>query len=186
MGNSDSSSTPPKLSVLRVDEIEDPFAEEALESRPTVVPPYDVEQFAHDSESGLRTVSPAGREGSVVDDVRGLVAAGEIEEALACANTALAMAPMHAELRQLALECTDNLERDYLGRLGGPTAVLVMTLPPSELKAHSFDTVTGFLLAQLDGVITVEDLIDVCGLPPLTVLRALCTLVEQAIVTTVV
>jgi hypothetical protein len=179
MGNSDSSSTPPKLRLQAPDD------EDSDDQRPTVVPPYDVETFAHDSESGLRAVAPAASEESVVEDVRGLVEAGEIEEALACANTALAMAPMHVALRALQLHCTDALETEYLGRLGGSTAVLVTAVPTSELKAHTFDTVTGFLLAQLDGVMSVEDLIDICGLPRLTVLRALCELRQRAIVQSV-
>ncbi len=186
MGNPDNCRTPPKV---RVRDIAEPFTEdeapESDESRPTVVPPYDVQRFAHDSESGLRAVSAVDRpdgEGGVVEDVRGLMAAGEHEEALACANTALAMAPMHKELRGLALECTETLERRYTARLGGPLAVLVVTMPASELKAQAFDTVTGFLLAQLDGLMTLEDVIDVCGLPRLTVLRALGALADQGIV----
>jgi hypothetical protein len=179
MGNSDSSSTPPKLRLQAPDD------EDSDEERPTVVPPYDIETVAHDSESGLRAVSPAASEDSVVEDVHGLIEAGELEEALACANTALAMAPMHVALRALQLHCTEALESAYLARLGGSTSVLITAVPTSELKEHAFDTVTGFLLAQLDGLMSVEDLIDICGLPRLTVLRALCGLIDRAIVQSV-
>src|SRR5271169_4495154 len=109
----------------------DPDDEPESTERPTVNPPFDVETFARQSDSKLRAVPPVSgtrSTGTTVDEVRRCMAAGQHEEALRRANATLAVVPLHAELRELAMECTTVLERTYLERIGGFAAIPVVAI----------------------------------------------------------
>jgi hypothetical protein len=151
------------------------------DQRPTIVPDFDPEKFARDSEIKQRAANAVQPEPTVTR-ARQLHAKGEYEEALVLLTHLLDLAPLHAEARNLSIECRDALERDCLLSVGSDSAILVAAVSTEELKTLALDNVSGFLLSLMDGATNVETLLDISGLPRLFALRRLRDLMERGIV----
>jgi hypothetical protein len=124
----------------------------AVHDRPTLVPKFDPDAFARDSE--VRQRSATALEGEL---------------------------PI-AEATSLSFERRAALERECLAALGSESTVLTVALTTDELKRFALDHVSGFLLSLTDGSLTVEAILDACGLPRLLALRHLRNLLDRGIV----
>jgi len=76
----------------------------------------------------------------------------------------------------------EALDETYLRALGGPAGVPRVAVTPDRLTQHSLGIQAGFIVSRLDGESTIEDLIDISGLPRLETLRILYELVQDSIV----
>ncbi len=151
------------------------------DDRPTVVPEYDPEDFARDSEIKQRAGVREGGE-PTIDRARRLHLDGDHEQALFLLTPLLELAPLHPEANKLSGECRQALERDCLSAIGSESAVLVVALSPEELKRFTLDNVSGFLLSVIDGTTNVETILDISGLPRLLALRHIRALLDRGIV----
>jgi len=151
------------------------------DERPTVVPAFDPEAFARDSEIKQRAAVADGGE-PTIDQARRHHLAGEHEEALFLLTRLLDMAPLHPEGSRLASDCRKALERECLSAIGSESAIFVVAVSPEELKRFTLDNVSAFLFSRLDGATSVEDILDISGLPRLLALRHLRNLLERGIV----
>jgi len=150
--------------------------------RATVVPAYDAEAFARDSELRQRVVPEQAGSEPTIDRARQLHRQGEHEQALFLLTRLPDLAPLHPEGSTLAADCRAALERECLAAIGSGTAVLVQAVTAEELKKFTLDSVSAFLFAQVDGATDVETILDIAGLPRLLALRHLRGLVERGIV----
>jgi hypothetical protein len=73
------------------------------------------------------------------------------------------------------------LERAYLANLGTLDAIPRLTVTQADLAKLSLDHRSGFVLTFVDGVSTVDTLIDASGLPRLELLRILSELVTAGV-----
>jgi hypothetical protein len=151
------------------------------DERPTVVPDFDPEAFARDSEVRTRAAAPVGGETNI-DRARRLHLDGDHEQALFLLMPLLGLAPLHPEATALSAECRSALERQCLSAVGSESAVLKVAVSPEELKRFELDNVSGFLLSLMDGATSVENILDLAGLPRLLALRHLRSLIERGIV----
>ena len=149
--------------------------------RATVVPEFDADAFARDSELRLRVVPEVGSE-PTIDRARDLHRAGDHEKALFLLTRLLELAPLHPEGSTLAAECRASLERECLAAIGSESAILRAAVTPQELKRFKVDNVSAFLFSQLDGATDVETLLDISGLPRLLALRHLRGMLERGLV----
>lgn len=76
----------------------------------------------------------------------------------------------------VASECRRRLVQLYTSRLGSLRSVPVLAVPPGEIRWLGLDHRGGFLLSQIDGVHTIEELFDVAGMEKLEVLKTLAEL----------
>lgn len=150
------------------------------EDRATVVPEFDPQAFARDSELRQRAALIAPDD-PTIDQARKLHRDGGHEQALFLLTHLLELAPLHPEASKLAAECRADLEAQCLDALGSEATVLVAAVGVEEQKRFALDNVSGFLLSQMDGTTTVENILDVSGLPRLLALRHLRSLVERGI-----
>jgi hypothetical protein len=162
-------------------ESDDPEAAES-EDRPTIVPKFDVEEFARDSEVRQRVTPAAHEGGSSIERARRLYEDGQPEEALFVLAGLVQAVPFDEEARALSSECRVALEKDCLAAIGDLSAVLHVGVPPDMLRGLGLDHVSGFLLSRIDGLTDVESLLDVSGLPRLLALRHLRGLVTRGVV----
>jgi hypothetical protein len=169
-------STPPKL-----DPLNDPDAWEDGGDRPTVVPDFDPEAFARDSEIRQRAGAVDGGE-PTIDQARRLHQEGQDENALFLLTRLLELAPLHPEATALLTECRGALERQCLSAIGTESAMLVPSVSAEELKTFALDHVSGFLFSLIDGATSVENLLDISGLPRLLALRHLRNLIDRGLV----
>ena len=150
--------------------------------RPTLIPDFDPADFARDSEIRQTATAAGGGDALDVEEARRLHFAGEHERALFVLTRVLSYAPFHPEAGKLASECREALERECLAAIGSEEVLLVAGEPAHELKSHSLDKVSAFLISLVDGPTSVGDLVDISGLPRLLALRHLRGLLERGIV----
>jgi hypothetical protein len=178
---------------------------------PTIPPPFDLEGFARSqmqreegrkAPSGMPTMPPpvslerlrphppsGNDEGPFEDELdstrsalAGKFFAGDYAGALQLAEALLATDPTDDSARDFAEECCRMLEKEYATRLGSLERVVVLQVTPAELTTLALDHHAGFLLSRVDGVSSLETLLDVCAMTRLDALRMVLRLVEEGVV----
>lgn len=155
--------------------------DESDNDRPTVLPPFEPETFARDSELRLQAARPL-RGGTTTDEASRLLQEGRPEEALFLLSRLLEATPLDRDATRLSEECSVALERECWSVIGSRSTILAVCVSREELTGFGLDHVSGFLLSRVDGVTDVETLLDISGLPRLLALRHLRGLVARGIV----
>ncbi len=74
------------------------------------------------------------------------------------------------------------LERIFQAQVGSGDGVPAVVLEPAEIASLALDHRTGFLLSRIDGVITIEELLEVSGMGVLDSLRILSSLLRERLI----
>jgi hypothetical protein len=181
--------TPTALRRAQIPEADDPESTD----RPTVNPPFDVEMFARESDSKVRSIGgqpspPDAPEitGEAFEDpvaqMRERFALGDYTGALELAELILTDEPGNLDAAECGEDCRTALESMLASRLGSLDGVPIVSVPRSQLRWLSLDHRAGFVLSLVDDSSTVEMILDVCGMPKLDALRILDDLVRQKII----
>jgi hypothetical protein len=120
--------------------------------------------------------------GDPLIDLRDRYAVGDFTGANEIAESILAEQPNNAEALRFRESCRDVLSQMYTARLGPSSGIPRLAIPAAELQWLSLDHRTGFLLSCVDGRSTIEEILDVSGMPALDALRILYTLLQQQII----
>jgi hypothetical protein len=110
------------------------------------------------------------------------VALGDYTGALEIAEALLARNPAHEGAQLCAENCRGILRQMYAARIGPLDRVPNVLVPREQLRWLSIDHKAGFVLSLVDGVSSVEMIIDVSGMPELDTLRILAELTQQRII----
>src|SRR2546429_9671930 len=70
----------------------------------------------------------------------------------------------------------------FESKIGSMDARPRTAIPPDEIIWLNLDPRAGFVLAQIDGEVSFDDLYAICGLKRLDTARILCELLEQGVV----
>ncbi len=122
------------------------------------------------------------REAQQLIDLRDRYAVGDFSGALGVAEAILEQDPANAEVARYAESCRDILMQMYTARLGSTRVVPRVVLAPERIRWLTLDHRAGFLLSCIDGCSTVEEILDVSGMPALDSLRILCDMLHQEII----
>lgn len=109
-------------------------------------------------------------------------ALGDYSGALVMAESLLDENPTHLEAREYAESCRAVLQQMYTARIGSLQRVPVVEVARDQLRWLSIDHRAGFVLSLVDGISSLEMILDVSGMPSLDALRILFELVEQRII----
>lgn len=109
-------------------------------------------------------------------------AMGDFSGALSVAEKILESEPHHEEAVRCAQSCRDVLGDMYASRIGDMEQTLMVAMSPDQIRWLSLDHRAGFLLSMIDGISTVDELLDVCGMQRLDALRIICNLLDQRVV----
>lgn len=107
---------------------------------------------------------------------------GDYSGALVVAESILEEEPDNGEALRLAENCRDVLQQMYVARLGSLERVPFVAVPREQLRWLSIDHRSGFVLSHVDGVSSLEQILDVSGMPSLDALRILYELVQQRVI----
>ncbi len=107
--------------------------------------------------------------------------AGRFGAASAVVTRLLTRDPADAGARQLQGAIQNEQERVQLRRLGSLSRTPKLAVAPSALSKLNLDHRAGFLLSQADGMMTFEDIIEVCGMPRLEAVTLLADLLEGGV-----
>lgn len=178
--------------------------------RPTLAPSFDLEEFAKsklgeegplrappdtqtqpppppgshltmEPESGLR-MRTAGEVTDLLAEPMQRFATGDYAGALTLGEALLEEAPDSENVRSFVEDCRRALESSYIEKLGSLHRVLSLSVTPDELRALPLDHRAGFLISHVDGVSTIEMVLDVSGMPRLDALRLLFGFIAEGIV----
>jgi len=113
---------------------------------------------------------------------RELLALDDFSGALELLNKVLDRKPGDKDATQLYQLCEENLTQMYESKIGAMDARPRTAIPPDEIIWLNLDPRAGFVLAQIDGEVSFDDLYAICGLKRLDTARILCELLEQGVV----
>jgi hypothetical protein len=136
---------------------------------------------ALDLVGGSRSASTPPSNDPMVE-MRDRYAVGDFTGALAMAEKHLAEEPSNAEANRYMVSCRDILTQMYTARLGSTAQVPKVVLAGDQIRWLTLDHRSGFLLSCIDGVSSVEEILDVSGMQPLDALRILCELMQQGVI----
>ncbi len=111
-----------------------------------------------------------------------LMALDDFSGALELVNKVLALHPEHARAQSIKATCEQNLLQMYESRLGGMARRPRVVLSPDEVIWLNLDPRAGFVLAQIDGTVSFEDLYAICGLTHLDTARILSQLLDEGVI----
>jgi hypothetical protein len=124
--------------------------------------------------------SPA--ESALLTELRGRYATGDFSGALLIAEAILEASPENEEARRCAERCGEVLAQMYVARLGSTQRRLRVAVPADQIRWLSLDHREGFLLSLAESGSTVEEVLDMCGMPRLEALRILLGLLDQRVI----
>ena len=152
---------------------------------PLLTPPRVAAVSAPIASPAPSPAPPAPADVSVSDPVIEMqerFALGDYSGALVMAESMLEENPTHVEAREYAESCRSVLQQMYTARIGPLDRVPVVDIARDQLRWLSIDHRTGFILSLVDGISSLEMILDVSGMPPRDALRMLFELVQQRII----
>jgi hypothetical protein len=145
----------------------------------TTVAPADDDPNRNTEADALSVITLPPEGDSSRPTMKDRYAMGDFSGALEIAESLLSSDPSDLEAQRYATSCRDVLTQMYLSRLGGLDQIISVVLAPEELRWLNLDHRAGFLLSLVDGVSTIEELLDISGMTRLDALRILAALREQ-------
>lgn len=143
-------------------------------------PPEEPEEL--EAVLPTRGTAAVSETSTLLDELRGRYATGDFSGALAVAEVILATNPEHEEARRCAARCGEVLSQMYLARLGSVQRRVRVAIPADQIRWLSLDHREGFLLSLAESGATVEEVLDICGMPKLEALRILLGLLDQRVI----
>ena len=123
-------------------------------------------------------VADAGADEAMAE-LRERFAAQDYLGALQLAET-LTNDPLHAqESEEIAAVCRSTLQARYVESIGSLARVPVIAVPLSIIRELPIDNRAGFVLSRIDGISSLEMILDMCGMPQLDALRIVYELVQN-------
>ena len=165
---------PPQLDLDEVALDDDEHAADTVR-RP--ITPETTEQGAKGAETA-KPPEPKSRDREMNDRVE----LGDYSGALEIAEEILRTSTDNIGAKTVAETCRTVLRQMYAARIGPLDRVPVVMVPRDQLRWLSIDHKAGFVLSLVDGVSSLEMIIDVSGMPELDTLRILSELAQQRII----
>ena len=145
----------------------DLVAREADRDAPAPAPPPP--------KSSAKNVDP-------IQDMRERFSLGDYSGALVVAESILEEDPENAEALDCSEQCRRVLEQMYTARIGPLDRVPFIAVPQEQLRWLNIDHRAGFVLSHVDGNCSLEQILDVSGMPALDALRILYELLQQRVI----
>jgi hypothetical protein len=148
----------------------------------TPIPPPEEASEAPILEVGEAAESDVALEADPSSEMRDRFALGDYSGALVMAELLLEENPTLGEALEYADSCRAMLTKMYTARIGPLDRVPVVEVARDQLRWLSLDHRSGFVLSLVDGVSSLEMILDVSGMRELDCLRILFELVQQRII----
>lgn len=148
------------------------------ESRPDVAHEQSSmsEELGSDESS---VVGPGTNMSAIMLEARRMFERGDLNGALDICQKIISRQDGNAEAELLRATIEADLDRHNMQKLGSLTRVPRLAIAPSALAGLDLDHRAGFLLSQIDGFCSYEDLLDVASMPRQEALKLFVMLIEQ-------
>lgn len=125
---------------------------------------------------------PPGDVATWMEGARELFALGDFSGSLEMIERILRVDPTHAEARAYLRQNESTLVAMYESKLGPLGTRPRLSIHPEEVMWLNLDHRAGFLLAQIDGTVSYDDLFALSGLPRLDTARILASLIAEGVI----
>ena len=115
-------------------------------------------------------------------EIKDRYAMGDYSGALVTAESILEIEPDQPDATRYANRCRQVLTDMYAARIGQLSQVASVAVPPDQIRWLSLDHRAGFLLSLIDGHSTLDEVLDISGMPRLDALRILFSLLEERVI----
>jgi len=119
---------------------------------------------------------------SAIADMKDRYAMGDFSGALVIAEGILESSPNDPEAPRYAQSCRDVLTQMYTARLGSLDQRVTVAVPSDQIRWLTLDHRAGFLLSLADGGSTIDQILDMSGMPRLDALRIMYQLLDQRVI----
>ncbi len=135
-----------------------------------VEPPPAPTRRSSDSSDTIRLVSvhsrpPPPGPPDLAREMHDRLALGDFTGALRAAELVLGQDPDDREANEVAVSARARLEHFYLARLGGLRAIFGVNVEGADVRWLGLDHRAGFLFSRIDGTTTIDELVDLSGMP---------------------
>lgn len=161
--------------------ISDPPGGDPLDLAMEADPRSDALDLVGRQDSSLAPAEPSKR-GDPLAELRERYALGDFSGALTIAEGLLEDDPENGDAQRYAESCRDVLKQMYAARLGSLDQVPTVAIPAEQLRWLTLDHRSGFLLSHVDGVSTLEEILDVSGMNHLEAMRIIYELLQQKVI----
>ena len=141
----------------------------------------DIRSLVPDQKSAAKSPAP-GEVAVWMEGARELFALGDFSGSLEMIERILRVDPTHAEARAYLRQNESTLVAMYESKLGPLSGVPRLAIHAEEVMWLNLDHRAGFLLAQVDGTVTLDDLFALSGLPRLDTARILASLFAEGVI----
>lgn len=180
----------PKGSAGKTRDVEDSFLNPFKTSQPTGVNHGPVEASFVLEELSSQSAGSGSASSSVVAgnttnltaiilEARRMYERGEFEPALDVCTKILSRGP-NSEAEDLKTAISGEIERDSVEKLGSLAKVPTMNASV-DLTTINLDHRAGFVMSQVDGMMTLEDIVELSSMPRTEALKLLVYLVEHGV-----
>ncbi|MFO0755435.1 MAG: hypothetical protein U0359_03030 [Byssovorax sp.] len=129
---------------------------------------HEPEQLDDEDDRG-----PADHEPDYLGEIQERLDVGDDYGAMTLAENLLAIEPDNTEASQCVEICRGRLIEQYLARLGGRRRIPRVVMDMDEIRYLGLDHRAGFLLANIDGTMTVDEVLDISGMAEFDALKIL-------------
>jgi hypothetical protein len=114
----------------------------------------------------------------LVDECQTALKEGRADSAALAAEMALRLGEQSASrgVDGIVGSTRGLFERAFCACVGDMKCAPIRAMPSEELAAHGFDHRAAFLMSRMDGMVTVNDLLDIAGMPRFDALRLMAAL----------
>ena len=141
----------------------------------------EIRSLVPDQKPAARSPAP-GEVDTWMEGARELFALGDFSGSLEMIERILRVDPTHAEARAYLRQNESTLVAMYESKLGSLSSVPRLAIHAEEVMWLNLDHRAGFLLAQVDGSVSFDDLFALSGLPRLDTARILASLLAEGVI----
>lgn len=118
---------------------------------------------------------------TLIKEARDRFGLHDFDGVLECIDALPAEMQQGEEARNLVAEARRNLLRMYESKIGDFERVPKVTISDEEIIWLNLNHRAGFILSQIDGMVTFEDLVSLSGMPRLDTVRILADLIDKKV-----
>jgi hypothetical protein len=115
----------------------------------------------------------------LIEEMEELYSIDEFTGALRIAELILGGDPGNEHALICAASCRERLEQVYASKVGPLNGIPVVAMNETDIRWLGLDHRAGFVLSRIDGKASVEELLDICGMPRIEVLKTIIELLNQ-------
>jgi hypothetical protein len=115
----------------------------------------------------------------LLEEMEELYSIDECTGALRIAELILGSDPDNEQALSCAASCRERLEQVYASKVGPLNGIPTVAMSETDIRWLGLDHRAGFVLSRIDGKASVEELLDICGMPRLEVLKTMIELLNQ-------